>query len=78
MKLGELKKLASGVELIDFEDQYGEPCSLQQTDVQEADAPATLWLGVDGDRMCLDFEQVKALSSTLNRWAESGSFVAPK
>lgn len=78
--LGDVKRTARGFARIDFEDAYGAKCSLQ-----DSSAIPNVWLGVDvafpdregvahrldGGRMHLSKDQVKALVRHLQAWLKS-------
>lgn len=72
----EIKTTERGFELVEFEDYYGQHCSLQQSSLALYEQPgaSAIWFGVGSARMHLSLEQVKALLPLLNNWVEGGSF----
>ena len=87
--LGPVKKTARGFQIIDFEDRYRVPCSLQQSSIfsdENANNPGAtaVWLGVDRrteqpdpanpTRMHLDRNQVQSLIAVLEMWLQTGEF----
>jgi len=72
MKVG---KTARGFARIDFTDEYGNKCSLQESSWAEKDA---IWLGVDETRMHLARAQAKKLLPHLQAFVETGSIRLPK
>ena len=71
--IGGARKTERGFERIDFVDFYDVPCSLQQSSLATEDA---VWLGQGSYRMHLNREQVVELIAVLQRWVDTGSFVA--
>lgn len=67
-----------GFELIEFVDDNGEACQLQQSSamgVGESPGTSNIWLGqANGLRMHLDQDQVRDLVAHLKRWIDTGSF----
>ena len=76
----EVRKTDRGFEVIDFNDQYGEECSLQQSSLAIYQPPGTsaVWFGVNKNRMHLTLEQVKELLPYLQAWVENGSFIVAR
>lgn len=88
MKLGRVERTIRGFQVINFDDHYGAPCSLQQSSLAEYVKPGTsaVWLGLDAvplhsstghvmsPRMHLTRKQVKALVAHLQAWLDTGSF----
>lgn len=75
--LGEIGHTDRGFERIEFYDRNDQLCSLQQSSAAIEDGPpgsSALWLGIDGERMHLDREQVAALVAHLSAWLQTGSF----
>ena len=78
--LGKVTRTERGFELIEFEDRYQIPCSLQASSLDDYPKPGTsaVWLGVDdghrGFRMHLDRERVRQLIWHLQQWLHHGSF----
>jgi hypothetical protein len=79
------RKTQRGFQIVEFDDYYGQKCSLQESSMVE---PAAIWLGVDntgaqitgpngecnesvGARMHLSIEQVKQLLVYLNTFVEN-------
>lgn len=87
-RLGPVKHTARKFELIEFQDCYGESCSLQASSLAVFVKPGTtaIWLGCDraknhpatgeplSPRMHLKRAQVSALVYHLEQWLETGSF----
>lgn len=65
-----------GFVLIEFADEYGKACSLQESSLATRDC---IWFGVDddGQRMHLTQEHVKALMPYLQRFVDSGALPPP-
>jgi hypothetical protein len=57
----------------DFEDLYGNDCSIQESSLASEDA---IWLGVGNKRMHLSREQAKSLLPYLHTFVETGSLVS--
>lgn len=82
MALGKISHTGRGFELIEFEDRYGEKCSLQMSSIADNPYPGTsaIWLGCDSlkdedrTRMHLNRSQVADLILHLQAWLEHGSF----
>ena len=72
----EVRYTERGFEIIDFTDEYGEKCSLQQSSLAIYEPPGTsaIWFGVNEKRMHLTIDQVKELLPYLQSWVENGSF----
>jgi hypothetical protein len=79
-KLGKVKTIGRGFQIITFRDRYECDCSLQQSSLAEYELPGSsaVWLGTDKDRMHLDRKQVKKLVDVLSLWLETGGFDKPK
>lgn len=77
--LGEVKSTGRGFELVEFNDHYGTPCTLQQSSLAVYTQPGTsaVWLGPGTTRMHLDVKQVRALVRHLRAWLKTGSFELP-
>jgi len=80
----EVTRTPRGFELIEFVDENGETCHLQQSSVigDYADAfdrpgSSAVWLGTSRKRMHLSREQVREVVDHLARWMETGSLDAP-
>ena len=80
-----ITKTQRGFERIDFKDDYGESCSLQQS----SSVDPHIWLGCNENgkfhlgeflspRMHLNPNQVKKLVEFLSNWLERGSFTKRK
>lgn len=83
MEEPERKHTNRGFQLIEFNDRYNNPCSLQQSSLADYVIPGTsaVWLGVnteDGTRMHLDVAQVKWLVKELQYWLDEGVFTGYK
>lgn len=63
-----------GFELVEFNDYYGKPCSLQQSSLALFEPPGSsaVWLGQGENRMHLDQTQVEELVKRLQHWLETG------
>lgn len=63
-----------GFELIEFNDYYDKPCSLQQSSLALYELPgcSAVWLGQGENRMHLDQQRVEELVKRLQRWLETG------
>lgn len=74
--LGPVERTGRGFEIIHFTDRNGEVCSLQQSSLADFEQPGTsaIWLGIQNNRMHIDFEQAKKLVATLQRWINEGTF----
>ena len=77
--LGAVMRTLRGFELIEFNDRYGDACSLQASSLAEYVIPGTsaVWLGPNGAterRMHLDRGQVQALINHLQNWLTNDSF----
>lgn len=76
VKMKELEYTNRGFSYVQFEDHYGQRCSIQQSSVY-----THVWLGVEKNfkgedvniRMHLSMEQVQALLPYLERFAKTGS-----
>lgn len=72
----EIRNTERGFEIINFKDEYGLECSLQQSSLADFKQPGSsaIWLGVNNNRMHLKLDQVKELNDFLTRWIRTGSF----
>lgn len=71
-----IKHTARGFQIIEFKDHNEEECSLQQSSlalVTQAGAGA-IWLGINENRMHIDYKQLKKLLPHLIKWSEEGVF----
>lgn len=75
-------KTARGFELIEFKDDKGQDCSLQQSSAidfnvecsVEIPGSSKIWLGTDNDRMHLTKDMARVIVHHINKWIETGSF----
>ena len=65
---------ARGFTLIEFADEYGKACSLQESSLATR---ACIWLGANEERMHLTQAHVKALLPYLQRFVDSGALPLP-
>jgi hypothetical protein len=74
--LGPVDRTGRGFEIIHFADRNGKECSLQQSSLADFEQPGTsaVWLGIQNDRMHIDYEKAKKLVSVLQAWIDTGSF----
>lgn len=63
------RKTERGFTIIEFDDDYGEPCSIQESSLM---GEPCLWLGSNVDRMHLNQELVEKLISILEGFMETG------
>ncbi len=74
---GEFKEGATprGFELIEFNDHYGQPSSIQASSLALYSTPGTsaLWIGAGENRMHLTVENVRAVRDYLTRWLDTES-----
>jgi hypothetical protein len=87
-KLGKVTRTERGFSLIEFQDYYSEPCSLQASSLALYQQPgvSAVWLGCEqaknhhvtgkqlSPRMHLHRNQVEALVKHLQKWLETGKF----
>lgn len=76
MALGEIIRTDRGFQLIRFRDHNGSNSTLQQSSLAIYEQPGTsaVWLGIEGERMHLNLEQVKDLIEALQNWVDEGTF----
>lgn len=81
--IGKVEKNEHGFEIINFKDQYGVECSLQESSIMMEGG--AVWLGCDKNcpphlghelspRMHLTRDQVEKLVRSLKRWLNKGTF----
>lgn len=77
------KYTSRNFQVIDFKDERGKECSLQQSsaildfeDSMECPGSSAVWLGIDkgNQRIHLDRDQVSTLRGYLGHWLEYGKF----
>ncbi|MFO1461288.1 MAG: hypothetical protein U1G08_18030 [Verrucomicrobiota bacterium] len=75
-QLGVVTRTARGLEIMEFEDLYGEPCQLQTSSLAILETPGTsaVWLGTVGERMHLNRDRVTSLIGHLQHWLDKGTF----
>lgn len=76
--LGEITTHPNGLQVVDFRDARGIPCSLEQTPLEAGSD--SVWLGAHSDsgamapRMELDRARALAVAFALLRWLANGRF----
>lgn len=73
-KLGKVQTTGHGFDYIEFMDQRGDSCSLQQSSARLLAGAGAIWLGLGSSRMHLDAATTLALIVELQSWIDTGGF----
>lgn len=72
MKAGKTQR---GFQFVEFEDSNGQDCSVQVSSALDWDEDSyKLWLGVEGHRMHLSYDQVCMLEGMLQNFIDHNGF----
>ena len=71
LRIGDSSETNRGFSLLDFVDEYGQPCSIQMSSAAEREC---IWFGVGNKRMHLNRYEVLALIPLLQEFVETGNF----